>query len=381
MSEHHDRQRRKRFQQVAPGAVPGAIVALAGAQPTRVSVIGYGADELVERREIEDDADVLAARGKHAVTWIDVVGLADSERIARLGEALGVHRLATSDLVHVHQRPKLEDYGPWQLVIARMPHPELGGRTEQLGLLFGPGVVMSFQERPGDCFEAVRNRLRESRGRIRSLPALYLVYALLDAVVDSYYAPLEAIGDELDELEEALMIAPRPDIPKRVYQAKRELVSYRRALWPMRDALSLLYRDEETIQDPVLRPYFRDCHDHCTQALDEVESGRELAAALLDLHLSAVGHHTNEIMGVLTAIATIFIPLTFVTGIYGMNFDADISPWNMPETRWYLGYPIVMTVMFVITVALTWFFWRKGLLGRGSMGGLPTRSREEGEGK
>ena len=248
------------------------------------------------------------------------------------------------------------------MFVARMA--TLGDRvdTEQLSLFLGDGWVITFQEQPGDCWEPVRDRLRVGRGRIRTEGADYLFYALLDAVVDNFYPIMEEFGERLELLEEEVVADPREELVGVIHAARRDALALRHSTWPMREAMGQLFRDEHRLISAETRIYLRDAYDHTIQVIDLLENYREMASALLDVYLSSVSHRMNEVMKVLTIIATIFIPLTFIAGIYGMNFDPGASPWNMPELSWYWGYPVVMGIMLVIALALVGYFrWKRWL--------------------
>jgi len=230
--------------------------------------------------------------------------------------------------------------------------------------VLGPDYVLTFQERPGkDCIEPVRDRIRGNRGRIRGARADYLAYRLIDAVVDGYFPVLERYGELLEDLEEEVTVSVDRSLTSRIHQVKSDLLMIRRALWPHREAINTLVRDGCKLIDDETRIYLRDCYDHSVQLIDMVETYRELGADLRDLYLSSISNRMNEIMKVLTVISTIFIPLTFIVGIYGMNFNTEKSPWNMPELNWYYGYPLCWAVMAMVTAAMVAFFARKGWLG------------------
>jgi magnesium transporter len=235
--------------------------------------------------------------------------------------------------------------------------------TEQLAIFIGAGFVATFQsERPGDCLDPVRKRIRTAGGRIRSAGPDYLAYALIDAAIDNYFPVMDSFGETIETLEDDLIAAPVPNAPERIQRAKQDLLVLRRALVPMRDVVNALIRDEARFVQPTTRLYLRDCYDHTAQLLDAANSYRELAGGLMELHLSGVSNRMNEIMKFLTLVSTIFIPLTFIAGIYGMNFDPSRSPWNMPEIEWRYGYPAVMSSMAALAVALVFYFRKKGWL-------------------
>jgi len=341
------------------GAPPGTLISHPDAAPPVLRAIGYGADT-IEEMEIASPGDLVGLRGRWPMLWIDATGVGDAEAVAAIGEVFGLHRLALEDVVNVHQRPKVEEYPESLFAVARMA--TLGERvdTEQVSVFLGPDWVLTFQERTGDVWEPVRERLRAGRGRIRAAGSDYLFYAILDAVVDGYYPVLEEFGARMEFLEEEVIDDPREDLVGVIHAARRDALALRQSVWPMREAMGQLYRDEFTLISSDTRIYLRDAYDHAIQVIDLLENYREMASALMDVYLSSVSHRMNEVMKVLTIIATIFIPLTFIAGIYGMNFDPEASPWSMPELGWYWGYPAVWAVMLVVAGGLVWFFKRKG---------------------
>ncbi|HSM19603.1 MAG TPA: magnesium/cobalt transporter CorA, partial [Hyphomicrobiales bacterium] len=273
----------------------------------------------------------------------------------------GLSPLALEDVVNVHQRPKAEEFDDHVFAVMRMVRPETGAETEQVSLFFGADYVISFQERPGDSFDPVRDRLRRDRGRLRQQGPDYLAYALIDAVIDGYFPVLEDYGEEIESLEDAVIGAPDPSQVERLHHMKRDLLLLRRAVWPMRDMINVLIRDESPFVSSQTRLYLRDPHDHAIRLMDIVETYREIATGLLDVYLLSMSAKLNEVMKLLTIIATVFIPLSFLTGLWGMNFDRA-SPYNMPELGWRFGYPMALIVMFAIAAGLGWYFWRKGWL-------------------
>ena len=341
------------------GSAPGTLISHPDAAPPKLRVIGFGPDGVFEEQEVGSVAELPSLRGRWPVLWIDVEGVGDADAVEAIGDAFGLHRLALEDVMNTHQRPKVEEYPDHLFAVTR--RATLGDRvdTEQIGLFLGPDWVLTFQEQPGDAWEPVRERLRVGRGRIRTSGADYLFYALLDAVIDGYYPLLEEFGERLELLEEEVIDDPREELVGVIHGARRDVLALRQALWPMREAMSQLYRDEIPQITEETRVYIRDAYDHAIQVIDLLENYRETASALLDVYLSSVSHRMNEVMKVLTIIATIFIPLTFIAGIYGMNFDPGASPWNMPELSWYWGYPAVWAVMIAVAVVLVWFFRRK----------------------
>ncbi|NNG04470.1 MAG: magnesium/cobalt transporter CorA, partial [Inquilinus sp.] len=332
------------------------------ALPPSIRFLGYG-PEAVEEREITDVAQLDELVRNWPVTWINIDGLGDLDLVRRLGEMFGIHRLALEDVVNVHQRPKLEEYEDHAFIVARMIHADDGPRTEQVSLFLGTGFLLSFQERPGDCFDPVRDRLRGHRGLIRERGADYLAYALIDAVVDGCFPVLEAYGEQLEDLEDSVVGDPQRDHAAAIHDMKRDLLALRRAIWPQRELLNALTREPLAYLSDQTRVYLRDSYDHSIQLLDVVETYREIASGLVDVYLSSASARMNEIMKVLTIIATIFIPLTFIVGVYGMNFRPESSPWNMPELIWYWGYPAVLGLMAAVAGGLLLAFRRMGWIG------------------
>jgi len=302
------------------------------------------------------------------LVWVNVDGLGDAETLRKLGEIFGIHKLALEDVIHVHQRSKVEDYEDHLFIVARMLFDaDEKVRTEQISIFLSEGKVLTFQERKGDCLEPVRERIRKGKGRIRGAGADYLAYAILDAVVDAWFPLLEKFGDSLEELEDKVLGAPDKETVEKIHQVKRDLLEIRRTIWPMRETTSSLLREETLISEET-HLYLRDCYDHVIQILDIVESYREIATGLMDLYLSSVSNRMNEVMKVLTIIATIFIPLSFIAGVYGMNFNPEVSPLNMPELNWKYGYLAVWTVMAAIGGIMILFFVRRGWIGEGKRG-------------
>lgn len=322
----------------------------------------YG-PSLIEQKSDCASGDIAELRGRAPVLWVDVAGLADVSLLQEIGDIFGLHSLALEDVVNVHQRPKSEEFADHAFLVARMLVPGRGFETEQVSMFLGDNFILTFQERPGDCFETVRDRIRRGRGRIRNESVDYLAYALIDAVIDGYFPPLEALGDEVDALEEDVVDGPKPHQVDAMHRVKRDLLALRRAIWPTREMVNALIRDEAPHFRKTAKLYLRDCYDHTIQLMDIIETYREILSGLLDVYLSSQSAHMNEVMKVLTIIATIFIPLSFVAGVYGMNFDRSASPWNMPELGWLYGYPFSLLLMIGIAVGLLIFFWRRGWLG------------------
>ncbi len=341
------------------GAAPGTLVHLGERkiETVRLRVIDYDAETLQERDLPAGEASrCCPLRETPTVSWINLDGLHQVEVIEALGGCYGLHPLVLEDILHTDQRPKLEAYEEYLFLVLKMLHFDeetAEVRTEQVGLILGPRHVISFQEKEGDVFEPVRERIRHGKGRIRRMGADYLAYALLDAVVDSYFVLLEKIGDRIELLEEELVASPSPDILHRIHNLKREMILLRRSVWPLREVISALQREESALVRPETDVFLRDLYDHTIQVVDTVETYRDLVAGLLDLHLSSVSNRMNEVMKVLTLTATIFIPLTFMAGIYGMNFDF------MPELHWRWSYPLLWLAMVGVAAGMYLFFRRR----------------------
>lgn len=364
MSSKSQRRRRKAFaRRTPPGTAPGTLVTDASLPPPEVHVMAYGPQGLAEYQG-SDWQRIARLRSEHAVVWVNVDGLGDAKLIERLGQQFGLHPLALEDVLHTHQRPKVEHYPDNVFVVARMLTPQTKQETEQLSLFLGQGFVVTFQEDvPGDCLGPVRDRLRSGRGRIRELGADYLAYSILDTVIDAFFPLLEHLGERLDQLEDQVLL--NADLSANIagiHAIKNELLLLRRAIWPQREAINGLVRDPSSLVAAETRLYLRDCYDHTVQIIDLLEMYREVSSGLMDLYVSAVSNRMNEVMKVLTIIATVFIPLTFIVGVYGMNFDPDVSPWNMPELEWRYGYPAVWIVMILVTAGMVIFFRKQGWL-------------------
>jgi len=345
-----------------PGAVPGTLEVDPAAPFPRIHVTGYSPEGIVEK-EVTDTAELTVFLETWPVTWVNVDGLGDSRILLELAEIFHIHKLALEDVVHVHQRSKVEEYEKNLYIVSRMASvPDGMLETEQLSLFLGDGYIVTFQERQGDCLEPVRDRIRKGKGKIRGAGADYLAYAILDAVVDAWFPVLEDYGENLQKLEDSILEKPDKPTVSAIHRIKRDLLEMRRTVWPTRETINSLMRESDFVRSDT-HLYLRDCYDHVIQIIDMLESYRDMASGLMEFYLSALSNRMNEIMKVLTIIATIFIPLTFIAGIYGMNFNPDASPWNMPELNWEYGYPFFWVLMVLIGGAMALFFRRRGWLG------------------
>ncbi len=346
-----------------PGSAPGTLSIEADASPPVIFLIDYNSNN-ASRIKINDPEDCEPYLDTASISWIDVQGLGSENVLRRLGRVFDLHPLVLEDVVNVPQRPKVDDYEDQLLFIARMVTPKDSGRgfvAEQVSLILGKHYLLTVQEEPDyDCFGPVRERIRSAKGVIRHHNADYLAYSLIDAIIDGFFPVLEDYGEALEELEDEVVANPSRQSLEKIHRIKRELLALRRAIWPQRDAINSLIRDSNHLISDEVRVYLRDCYDHTVQVIDMVETYREVASSLMDVYVSSVGNRMNEVMKLLTIISTIFIPLTFIAGVYGMNFDPHSSPWNMPELEWYWGYPACLGVMATIAGALIFYFKRKG---------------------
>lgn len=338
------------------GAGPGTLVHIGRRPDTEavIRVIDYDQATLRER-QLAHPGECKADRSSDLVSWVNVVGVHEPELVEALGKQFDLHPLVVEDVLNTDQRPKIEDYDGYVYIVLRMLRYDPGQQqvqSEQLSLVLGRNYVLSMQELQGDVFDGVRERLRAGR-RIRSMHADYLAYCLLDAVVDHYFVLLENIGDQVEALEDELIMNPRPGTLGKIHQFKREMLMLRKSVWPLREVLSRLSRDENPLVAADTRLFLRDVYDHTIHVLDTIETIRELLVGMLDLYLSSVSNRMNEVMKMLTIIATLFMPLTFIAGVYGMNFVF------MPELHWPWAYPAVLASMLVIALGLVAYFRRR----------------------
>ncbi len=348
---------RKRYH--PPGTPPGTLLSGRddGRPGVRITLIDYTADSL----RVDDDADAgqcRAAINAETVTWVRVQGHPSAELMRELGETLDLHPLALEDVLNAGQRPKLEPYDRQLFLVTHLPLFENGEITiHQISLFLHEHYLVTFSPCEEETFDSILRRLEAPGTRLRRQGTDYLFYTLLDLIVDQGFPLLEELGTQIELLEETVVDAPDQSVLNRIHGIKRGMIFLRRSMWPQREMVSRLLRDNDEWITPYTRVYLRDCYDHSVQILDLVESYREMSASLLDIYMSSVSMRLNEVMRVLTVIATIFMPLTFITSIYGMNFvDNSNSPWAMPELHWYFGYPLVwLLIVAVVVVMLVWF--------------------------
>jgi len=346
------RKRSKKF-----GLPPGTPVFIGEKkiEKVKITIVDYDEDHL-EEKEAKTIEECFPFKEKPTVTWINIDGLHEIEIIDKLGKYFDLHPLIIEDIVNTGQRPKMEDLENYIFFVLKMLYYDEKKddiTTEQVSLILGSNFVISFQERLGDVFDPVRERIRKSRGRIRKVGSDYLVYALIDAIVDHYFIVLEKLGEKIEYLEEELVTDPRPETLQAIHNLKRDNIFLRKSVWPLREVISGLERGESPLIEKSTEIYLRDVYDHTIQVIDTLETYRDMVSGMLDTYLSSVSNKMNEVMKVLTVIATIFIPLTFIAGVYGMNFE------YMPELGWHWGYVMVWIIVLTITALMAFYFKTK----------------------
>lgn len=340
-----------------PGASPGTVMYIGEerTEPVVVRQICYGPEAALESTVVAA-ANCKPPIQPQGVTWYTIDGVHDAEVLRVLGANFNLHPLVLEDIANTKQRPKIEDFDDYIFIAMKMitfdeQAKEL--RAEHISFIIGAGYVLAFLEDEGDVFEPVRQRIRSGKGRIRKLGADYLLYALMDAVVDNYFTVLEDLGEQIDEVEEEVVESPSSSTLRTVHLLKRELIFLRKSVWPMREVVNALLRDESELIKDETKIFLRDLYDHTIHVIDTVETLRDIVAGMLEVYLSSVSNKLNQVMKVLTVMSSIFIPLTFVAGVYGMNFQ------YMPELQWHYGYPAVMCGMLVVAVGLLALFYKK----------------------
>lgn len=346
-----------------PGRLPGYLDLDADALPPNLVLINYN-EFTATHINVNSPEECANFVDSESVTWVDVQGLGNEDTWDKFGKLFNLHPLTLEDVVNVPQRPKVVDYDDQLVIIVWMVLLKSGSNRfhkEQVSLVLGKDYLLTVQEEPEyDCFDPVRDRITNNKGNIRKQGADFLAYALIDAIIDGFFPVLEEYGEQIEFLETEVVNNPNSQTLEKIYHIRRRLLSLRRAIWPQRDAINILIRDGSDLISPEIRIYLRDSYNHAVQVMDMVESYREIAASLMDVYLSSVSNKMNEIMKLLTIISTIFIPLTFIAGVYGMNFNTDKSPFNMPELNAYWGYPICLLLMLAIASCLVYYFWKRG---------------------
>lgn len=358
----------KRAKHAAPGTSPGAMNIPSDAPKPRINSFSFN-KETVEEKELFTVAEIKSQleTKPESVHWFEIRGFGDRKFYEQLTEYFGFHRLEMEDVFNIYQRPKVEEYPGHLFFISRVLTENGGGLTnDQLSLFLGKNYVLTVQEKLGEQFEPVRERIRKGKGYMQQQGADYLAYAIMDSAIDMYFPILEKIGDRLDDLEDELITVPVRESMNKILQIKRELIVFRRSIWPERDKINDLIRSDFSLISANTKVYFRDSYDHCIQVLEIVDSYKEVTSSLMDVYLSSVSNRLNQVMKVLTIISTIFIPLTFIVGLYGMNFahtdprTGKFLPLNMPELYSPYGYAGVMIAMLIIVVLQLYFFYKKG---------------------
>ena len=347
---------RKQHSQKA-GLPPGTLVHI-GEKKTdspRITLIDYD-QQTFQETTLGKIEDCFKFKDSSTVTWINIDGLGDLELMTKLGERFGLHPLVLEDILNTNQRPKFEDFDDYIFVVLKMLTYDKTNESivsEQVSVILGKNFVISFQESVGDVFEHVRERIRNGKGRIRKAGADYLAYSLLDAVVDGYFLIMENLGEKVELIQEQVVTNPTQKTLQKIHELKGEMISLRKSVWPLREVANNLPRSESDLIAPATSAYLRDVYDHTIQVIDNIETFREMASGMLDIYLSSISNKMNAVMKVLTIIATLFIPLTFVAGVYGMNFK------HMPELEWRWGYAGVWAVMVAIAIVMLLYFRRK----------------------
>jgi magnesium transporter len=339
------------------GLPPGSPVYVGDktSKRTRIRIIDYDAD-ICDERELYDFSDIAKYRDTKTVTWINFDGIHNPELLEKVGKEFGIHPLVIEDILNTDQRSKIDDYEEYIFLVTRMFYNIKGIdeiRSEQISIIIGENYVLSFQETEGDIFDVLRNRLKQNKGKMRRLGPDYLGYSLVDMIVDNYFSIIEKLGEDLELLEDELVDDPGKSTLQRVYSIKQRMTELRKSVWPLRDAISRFNKLENALVSDTTRLYLRDVYDHTVQVIDAIETYRDTSASMIDIYLSSISFRMNEIMKVLTIISTIFIPLTFIVGLYGMNFQ------YFPEIGWKYGYLFVWTIMLCVAGGMLVYFRRK----------------------
>ena len=339
------------------GLPPGSLVHLGEKRPEAVRITYFDYDErsFREKQGVSVE-ECLEFQNTDTITWINIDGIDEISIIEKIGKAYDLHPLILEDIVTSGQRPKFENYNTYAYIVLRMltyDDANQAVHSEQISIVLGPAYVISFQEDVGDIFDPIRDRIRFAKGRVRKMGADYLAYSLIDAIVDNYFGILEKIGERIEGLEDELIDDPTEDTLRKIHSLKREMMFLRRSVWPLRELVSGMQRDESPLIGSQTRIYLRDVYDHTIQVIDTIESFRDMASGMLEIYLSSLSYRMNAVMKVLTIIAMIFIPLTFIAGVYGMNFP------NMPEIGWRFGYAAVLLLMLVVAAVMLVYFKRR----------------------
>jgi magnesium transporter len=339
------------------GASPGTLVHIGEqrVEKVRLSLVAYGLDTIEEHQVDTLDAAIALCNGGE-FTWLNIDGIHDTDLIGRLGRHFGIHPLTQEDILNTAHRPKFEEFEHYAYIVLKMLRYDSAHSrvlTEQISLILTGKTLISLQESEGDVFDSVRARLHKGRGRIRTAGSDYLAYALIDAIVDHYFAILEQIGIQIEEIEDDTLSDPTPEVLNRIHRMKRVILYLRKQVWPLREVVGIMAKEEPALIQSDTMIFLRDVHDHTIQIMETIESQRDILAGLLDIYMTGISNKMNEVMKVLTIMATIFIPITFIAGVYGMNFK------HMPELEWPWGYAMVWAVMIAVVIIMVFYFNKK----------------------
>ena len=340
-----------------PASVPGTVkyVGKKREAPVRLHLLDYNETDFTEK-DLKNVSESLPFKESPTVTWLNITGVHDEKVILEVGDKFNIHPLVLEDIANTTQRPKVEEYDNYMFVIVKMAYFNDDTKEvvlEQVSLLVGKDFVISFQEKEGDVLEGLRDRIRNSKGKVRKLGSDYLMYGILDSIVDHCFSVLEKLGEEIESMEEKLVIDANQELLSKIYNIKKELIFMRKAVWPMREVINTIQRSEHDLVNDGTIVFLRDVYDHIVQVVETVETFRDMTTGMLDLYLSTVSNKMNEVMKVLTIFAAIFIPLTFIAGVYGMNFHF------MPELNWRFAYPLWWAVIIVLTIGMIFYFKKK----------------------
>jgi magnesium transporter len=347
------------------GMSPGSLIFTGQkkVEKIKISVFDYNADNYEDRTLTEEEVSKLTDfRVGKDVSWLNICGIHNTELIARIGKIFKIHALVLEDILNVSHNTKIDEFEDYIFIITKMINyneAENLLNIEQVSFILGKNFLITFQEREGDVFDIIRDKIRSNNGRIRTSGADYLAYRLIDTIVDNYFLVLDKIDERIEDIEDELLDNPEQSTLQSIHSLRKEVIHLKRNVTPLRDILHALEREQYNFIDKSTQIYLRDLYDHIRQIIDTIDNYREVINGLQEVYLSSASNKMNEIVKVLTIISTIFIPLTFIVGIYGMNFRTDVSIWNMPELAWSYGYPFVMALMLMVVIGMTIFFKRK----------------------
>ncbi len=344
------------------GLPPGSLVHVGKERvgPIRITIFNYDENHIKEHT-CKDIEECFSFLDSNSISWINIDGVHDATLIQKIGSEFNIHPLVLEDIMNTGQRPKFEDFDNYLYFVLKMLYRDNDNeiQAEQISIILLKNMVISFQEKTGDIFDQIRGRLRSGKGRIRKMNADYLAYVLIDAIIDHYFVILESIGEIIEDTEELLIEQPTPKLLQQIHRLKADMIFLRKAIWPTRELLNGLLREETALISEDIIIFLKDVYDHTIQVIDTIESYRDMISGMLDIYMSSVSNKMNEVMKVLTIFASIFIPLTFIAGIYGMNFNPTVSPFNMPELNWFWGYPFALVIMLTISLIMLFYFKKR----------------------